>query len=417
MSLMPSFRDQQFLNPQIAPRRAAALAALQPTAAQLEHGLALHREAVVIDSYGFSAFATADPALVQAAVGAGLEPSSVRHVELQSLMTRMADDAQQRALFVEAWRAAGVTCVLRNSGEEGNAVERLLPRLAHNTYVTDRLPTLMRRMITAGDIEAGKDEGRFGFCLTTNGVPLPSTWETTPDALRFIDLFRQLGVRMMHLTYNRRNPLGDGCAESADAGLSELGRQAVARMNRAGVIVDLAHSGIRTGLEAARLSTRPVVISHATCAALRPHCRAKSDELLRAVAATDGVMGICCVPAFLGGSGDLRALLDHVDHAVRTVGADHVAIGTDISVLLPASPGDAPVASAGRVAPRYESYWPADAFAFPTEPRMLDSLAWTNWPLFTVGLVQRGHRDEAIRRILGQNLLRVLRAHEQPPAG
>jgi membrane dipeptidase len=417
MNLADSFTAERFTNEQIARQRSQALALLKPTGAQLEHGLALHRDALVIDAYGFSAFAAPDHAGIAAAAGRDAEPASLRHVELQSSMTRMAEDEHQSALFDEAWRAAGVTCVFRNSGEEGNSVERLLPRLAHNTFVTDRLPQHMRRITTARDITVAKSEHRYGFCLTTNGVPLPASWETAQSALRFIDVFRQLGVRMMHLTYNRRNLLGDGCAESGDGGLSDLGRQAVARMNRLGIIVDIAHSGETTGIEAARHSNRPVVISHATCRALHEHCRAKSDDLLEAVADTGGLIGICCVPAFLGGSGDLLAFLDHIDHAVRTIGDEHVAIGTDMPVTLPPGPSDSQAVPRVPMPPRFESLWPADAYAFSTQPAMLDSMAWTNWPLFTVGLVQRGHKDQTIRRIVGQNMLRVLQAHEtsSPP--
>ena len=123
--------------------------------------------------------------------------------------------------------------------------------------------------------------------------------------------------------------LGDGCAEPSNAGLSDLGRAAIAEMNHVGVIVDVAHAGWQTSLEAARASTKPIVASHTACAALNRHIRGKPDEVIRAIVGTGGYVGICCVPAFLGGRGDLTALLDHIDHAVRAFGADHVAIGTD----------------------------------------------------------------------------------------
>ena len=83
-------------------------------------------------------------------------------------------------------------------------------------------------------------------------------------------VFFQLGIRMMHVTYNRRNLLGDGCAEPANGGLSDLGRAAIAEMNRVGVIVDVAHSGWRTSLEAAKASQKPMVASHTVCDGAEP---------------------------------------------------------------------------------------------------------------------------------------------------
>src|SRR5690606_17474274 len=132
-------------------------------------------------------------------------------------------------------------------------------------------------------------------------------------------------------TYNRRNLLGDGSGESSDAGLSDFGRAVVREMNRVGVLVDVAHSGPRTSLEAAQTSTKPTVVSHSACAALHNHYRCKPDDVIRAVADTGGLMGICAVPQFLGGKGNLNTMLDHVDYVARRFGVDYVAIATDFS--------------------------------------------------------------------------------------
>lgn len=154
--------------------------------------------------------------------------------------------------------------------------------------------------------------------------------------------------------------------------------------------------------------------SHTACRALHDHCRGKSDEVLHAVASTGGVIGICCIPAFLGRTGNVSALLDHIDHAVSVVGVDHVAIGTDTAVSL--TPGhDDPHMDPRpntKSAPRFESFWPPGSIGQErwNQPDMIAALAWTNWPLFTVGLVQRGYSDDHIRQIIGGNLLRVLRA-------
>ncbi len=399
-------------DPQIALCRDQCLADLKPSDRDLEHGLALHRSYVVIDAYGFSAFAAPDHVMLHDVRQRGVGPDSQAALNIQSRMTRMATDPWQRDRFLDTWRVSGVTCVMRNSGEEGNQVERLLPRLAHNTFVTDTLAEYMCRMISDHHIQQAKAKSKFGFCLTTNGVPISSHFGNVEQALRFIPIFRQLGVRMMHLTYNRRNLLGDGCAEVSNAGLSDLGRHAIDVMNREGVLVDIAHSGERTGIEAARQSSRPVIASHTACRALHRHCRGKSDETCRAIADTGGVIGICAIPAFLGGAGTVTSMLDHIDHVATCVGVEHVAIGTDRPVCIPPGPNDAEFDAPGpsEPMPRFESYWPQGSIGQPqwNQPVMHQSLAWTNWPLFTVGLVQRGYRDEQIRQIVGGNMMRVL---------
>jgi membrane dipeptidase len=284
---------------------------------------------------------------------------------------------------------------------------RLLKRLAYFTYLTDRLRNHVSRAATPDDIEAAKKQGRHCLYLSGNGVPLPQEWNSVTEELAYIRLFFQLGIRMMHLTYNRRNVLGDGCAEPANAGISDLGRAAIAEMNRAGVIVDIAHSGWRTSLEAAKASSKPVVASHSGAVAVHRHIRSKPDEVIRAIADSGGYVGVYSVGSFLGRSGDLNAMIDQIDYLVKQFGADHVAIGTDIAYI--PRQAEAEYRKMGRrqkARTRYEAFWPAGALDSRSHP----SLAWTNWPMFTVGMVQRGISDTDIRKILGGNVMRVARA-------
>jgi len=289
-----------------------------------------------------------------------------------------------------------------------------MKRLARFTYLTDQLRGTLMRATLPDDVEAAHRAGLHCLYLTGNGVPLPQTWITVEEELSYVRLFFQLGIRMMHVTYNRRNMLGDGCAETANGGLSDFGRAAIAEMNRVGIIVDVAHSGWRTSLEAAQASQKPMVASHTVCAGLRDHIRAKPDEVIRAICDTGGLIGICWIPQFLGGSGDVAALLDHVDYAVKRFGVDHVAIGTDVAHTSQYAPTAAKaIPSRGRRRTRFEALWPEGALGGQW-PRS-GSLGWTNWPLVTVGLVQRGYRDEDIRKILSANVLRVCR-EVLPPA-
>ncbi len=410
--------------PAIQQAQDCARTLLQPSPRDLEHGLELHRQSVVIDTYGFGPSAAEDADTFLAALDAGASIEELKTLRETMAMTRAATDARERAEFEAAWTASGVTCTVRNAGEEGQSAWKLLGRLAHFVYLCDFLRGFCPKAVVPDDIPAAQRAGRHCYLLTCNGVPLAERWQTVEEELAFLPLFFQLGCRMMHLTYNRRNMLGDGCAESANGGLSDLGRRAIAEMNRLGVVVDVAHSGWRTSREAAQASTRPIVASHTVCDALNHGCRAKPDDVIRAIVDGGGLIGICGIPSFLGGDGTIRALLDHVAYVVKTFGADAAAIGTDTAYTSSASPFKTRIEPRmPRRRERFESFWPpkpAGAGAGFNQPRQVLSLNWVNWPLFTVGLVQRGLADDAIRKIIGGNMLRVLRANAPaaatPPA-
>jgi membrane dipeptidase len=394
-------------NPKIREARDAAMAVLKPIQKDLEHGLELHANSLVVESYGFSPRSAIDGDRMRQAIEAGANNLELEDLQTEMLLARVADDPSQRQEYLDAWNASGVTCVLQNAGEEGTSPMRLLKRLAYFTYLTDRLRDHVSRAATPGDIEAAKKQGRRCLYLTGNGVPLSQEWNSVTEELAYIRLFFYLGIRMMHLTYNRRNVLGDGCAEPANAGLSDLGRAAIAEMNRRGVMVDVAHSGWRTSLETAKASSKPVVASHSGAVAVYRHIRSKPDEVIRAIADSGGYVGIYSVASFLGRSRDLNAMLDHMEYLVKRFGADHVAIGTDLAYI-PRS-AEAEYRKMGRrpkARTRYESFWPAGALDGKSHP----SLAWTNWPMFTVGMVQRGISDVDIQKILGGNVMRVARA-------
>ena len=404
-------------NDRVQKARDIALSVLKPGQRALDYGFKLHAESLGFESYGFAPRAALDGAKFTAVVEGGATEPELTDLREEMSMTRWSTDAGERKEFLEAFRAAGVTCIFQNTGEEGSDPLRLIKRLARFTYATDLAREDCFKAAQPDDIVAAKKAGKQCLYFTTNGVPLRQQWESVRDELRLIRIFQELGARMMHLTYNRRNPIGDGAGEPNDGGLSDFGHAVVAEMNRLGVIVDVAHSGWRTSLEAAKASQKPMVASHTTCAGLYKHFRGKPDDTVKAICDTGGLIGICCIPRFLGANGDLGAFLDHIDYAVKKFGADHVAIGPDISYtsrneeaerakVPKRKDGSSPVSAVGA---RWEHLWPADDYR--PKPHAEQSLAWTNWPLFTVGLVQRGHSDATIRKILGENTLRVARAN------
>ena len=292
-------------------------------------------------------------------------------------------------------------------GEEGNDIEQLIKRLACYTHVTDMLPELYERVVFPEQLAGLRERGKKALYMTTNGVPLPSKLFSVEDALTYIGVFFKLGIRMMHLTYNRRNLIGDGCAEAANGGLSAFGREVIAEMNRVGVIPDVAHSGLRTSYDAAKCSKKPVVASHTVAGGLSTSGRAKSDEVIQAIKESGGFVGICAHPPFLQNEMNIKTFIDHIDYVARKFGVDHVAIGTDHGHNV----GN--LVQSEIVFPEYrtiwESLWEGISHSIKGLQDEYDSMAWVNWPMFTVGLVQRGYSDEEIRKIIGGNVLRVCR--------
>ena len=397
------------LNPTMQEARDIALDILKPTKKQLEHGLELHANSLVFETYGFMPRAAYDGEVVAAAIEDGASVLELKDLKEDQYMTRFVENERERNEFVRAWKAAGVTCVFQNAGEEGNVSDVLLKRLARYTYVTDMLPDIVHKAVTPDDIVRAKRENKHALYFSGNGVPMPLDLISLEEELRYIRVFYQLGIRMMHLTYNRRNLIGDGCGETSDAGLSDFGRAAVAEMNRVGVLVDIAHSGWQTSLEAALVSERPVVASHTTATAVKEHIRSKPDNVIRAIADTEGYVGICCIPRFLGGTGTIAEMMKHIDYVVKKFGPEYVGIGTDVaytSSFATEEKEKIPAYHEGRT--RWEALWPPDSFQ--ESPEMRKSMAWTNWPLFTVGMVQMGYSDSDIQKILGGNALRVAKA-------
>jgi len=394
------------INEKIDAARQVALEVLKPSQRDLEHGLALHKASLVFDAYGFAPRAAVDGEALKKLVLAGASSVELQDAREEMGMTRQVTDAVERAEFMAAWRASGVTCIFQNAGEEGQSPLRLLKRLARFTYLTDMLPQFVSKAARPEEITKAKQEGRQCLYFTGNGVPITQRWISVEDELRYIRIFFQLGIRMMHMTYQRRNMIGDGCAEPANAGLSDFGRAVVREMNQVGVIADVAHSGWRTSQETAEVSEKPVVASHSTCDALHHHIRAKPTNVMKAIADTGGYIGICCIPSFLGGRADIGVMLDHIDYVAQRFGAEHVAIGSDVAYSSRQSAVEnRKVPKRGPTRTQWRSLWPDGSLGAQGAAPL--SLASTNWPLFTVGLVQRGYTDDQIQKIIGGNVMRV----------
>jgi len=401
------------MNERIRRARDEALAVLKPSASDLEHGLELHASSIVCDAYGFSPRTAVNLPVARAAREEGASDAELLDMVYQMTMTGCVTDPVERKEYKDAWEASGVTCLFQNAGTSSQAPLEIIKWLSNFTYTVDMMRGFLRRAVVPDDIVEAKEQGQHCLYFSANGVPIAQQWISVEEELGYIRVFFQLGVRMMHLTYNRRNMIGDGCAELANGGLSDFGRAVVREMNRVGVIVDVAHSGWQTGLEAAQASERPMVASHSACAALKEHCRCEPDNVIEAIANTGGYIGICGVPGFLGRTHDINALLDHIDYVTKKFDVDHVAIGTDVAYNMSRATDkeEVSVVPKRRRPGHWASFWPPHARPRPEgAPKEKPlTLAWTNWPMFTVGLVQRGYSDDDVRKIIGGNVLRVAR--------
>lgn len=257
---------------------------------------------------------------------------------------------------------------------------------------------------TAADIEAAKPAGQLAIIMHFQG---PGAIAKELDR---IDAFKALGVGMVQLTYNVKNPLGDGACERTNAGLSKFGVDFVKRCNEARVIVDCSHTGERTTLDAFEATARPAVFSHANPKALYDSPRNITDEQIKAAAATGGIIGAVGFPGFLGSGtrSTLDRFVDNIDYLVETAGIDHVGLGIDYYT------GQHPVADTQQAMARYEASvacgrWDADVY--PPPPHYYPSGIETprTLPNLTEKLIERGYSAEDTKKVLGGNWLRVFR--------
>lgn len=190
----------------------------------------------------------------------------------------------------------------------------------------ERFPELIFQGFDAGDIARARESGRTAIFF---GSQNPGCIE---DDIGLVEVLHRLGMRIMQLSYNNQSLLATGCYEAEDTGLTRMGREVVAEMNRVGMVVDMSHSGERSTLEAIEHSARPIAITHANPARWHPALRNKSDTVLRALAQSGGMLGFSVYPHHLkdGGNCSLASFCDMVVRTIELMGVGHVGIGTDL---------------------------------------------------------------------------------------
>jgi membrane dipeptidase len=254
----------------------------------------------------------------------------------------------------------------------------------------------LMRVDSASDLDRLKNSGKVGVIL---GVQNSEHFRSPAD----VDYFHSLGQRVSQLTYNTRNLIGNGSTERRDEGISDFGAAIIERMNKVGMAVDVSHCGDRTTLDAFELSKTPVLITHSNCRALVPgHPRCKTDEAIKKMAASGGVMGVTGVRMFVKNDEPttVEHFLDHFDHVKKLAGVEHLGVGSDIDLD---GYDDMPAEENKRLRAGYKGSYgfreKIDIEGVDHPKRIFD---------LTEGLIRRKYTDREIEMVLGGNFKRVL---------
>lgn len=295
-------------------------------------------------------------------------------------------------------RAGGVHAVHVTITYHENFRETVLNIESWNRWF-ERFPDLIFQGFTADDITLARQTGRTAIFF---GAQNPSCIE---DDIGLIEVLHRLGLRFMQLTYNNQSLLATGCYEDDDTGLTRMGREVVAEMNRVGMVVDMSHSGERSTLDAIAHSKRPIAITHANPGNWHPARRNKSDTVLRALAGSGGMLGFSIYPHHLRGGSDCT-LGDFCQMVARTadiMGVDHICIGTDLCQDQPDSVVDWMRAGRWTKARDYGE-GSADNPGFPPMPEWFQDNR--DFGRIAAGLRDVGLSDTDVAAIMGGNWAR-----------
>jgi membrane dipeptidase len=313
----------------------------------------------------------------------------------------MQDTLPLSAADLALVRGSGVTALKWSLGGINSNFEDTVTEIAQIQHLVEVHPDYFTQVRLAADLERAKREGKLGLILSFESA------EMFGGKLDSIDVFRDLGVRVMQLSYNRKSPFAAGVMEPAGGGLTPLGREAVARMNKVGVAIDISHANPATTADVLAMSAKPVVMSHAGSAVIHAHPRNKSDEQLRALAAKGGVVGIFDLPYLTASPRQptVDDYMQHLEHVLKVVGEEHVGIGSDVG-LEPIDTGPKGMAefrkeederhAAGLAAPEEDR--PTYVEGLNT-PRRLEIIADQ--------LLKRGYSETVTQKVLGGNFARV----------
>ncbi|MGD0337804.1 MAG: dipeptidase [Bacteroidota bacterium] len=368
-----------------------------------EKARAIHEKAVVVDTH----CDVPDRMLEEKKFDIGKRNSN-GHVDL----VRMKEGGLDAEFF---------SVYVSNALDEKNPSREALKRIDTIRSVIKRYPSLAEIATSTSDILRLKREGKRAILMgMENGSPVEGSLER-------LRKYYALGIRYVTLTHMHNNPICDSSTDTTERwhGLSPFGRTMIQEMNRLGIMIDISHVSDKAAFQAIALSTKPVIASHSCARALCDVPRNMSDSLLRAVKKNGGVVMVNFYPSYLDMAynkkitaiydtirpqmeaakekyknnrdslelklDELHAklkieppqvavLIDHIDHMVKIMGVDHVGLGSDFDGI-------------------------------PSTPAGLEDVG--KLPIITYELLRRGYPDSDIRKILGENILRVMAANEK----
>lgn len=309
--------------------------------------------------------------------------------------------------ILDDMRASGMTAVsvsIMNLATSDHDFQGGVRNIGWLDAAIRRYPDYLMKVYSTKDILEAKKTGRTGVIYNTQ-----FGGEMIGDDLSRLDIFADLGLRIFAPTYNFKNNLGSGCLAPGNEGLTELGREAIARAQKNRLLIDLAHANERTTHDAIEAASGPIAITHTACAALGPSPRNKTDEELRKLADKSGLVGIYFMPFMNPGRQHFAEdVANHIEHAVNICGEDHVGIGTD---------GGTTTADdiEGIRARQREQWGPPcveDCIDYPkNSPDFVlftpDMQGPDQFRILAALLKSRGYKSARIEKILGGNFLRL----------
>lgn len=255
---------------------------------------------------------------------------------------------------------------------------------------------LITQVTTSADIARAKREGKTGIILGWQNLT------GIEDQIGYLQLFKELGVGIMQIAYNTQNLVGTGCYESRDGGLSDFGHEVIAEMNRLGILCDLSHVGAKTSEDVIKASKKPVAYTHCLPGALKAHPRNKSDEQLRFIVERGGFVGVTMFPPFLrrGTESTVDDYVEAIEYVIQLCGEDQVGFGTDFTQGYDRQFFEWITHDKGYARKLTE-------FGEIVNPAGIREIK--DYPNLTAAMQKRGWKESRIRKVMGENWVRLLK--------
>ena len=376
----------------------------------------LHREAIVIDTHNDVTSPMVDEGFGLGMRGDDATGKIKTHTDLRR-MKAGGLDAEFFAIYV------GADFISKKASEGGGAARRALDMIDAVYQQAKQHPEALEMAYTAADIRRISKKGKIAALMGIEGG------HAIENSLRALRMFYRLGIRYMTLTHSNTNDWADSSGDITNPnvrhhnGLTDFGREVVGEMNRIGMLIDISHVSDKTFYDVIETTRAPVIASHSSVRALSAHPRNMDDDMLRALAKNGGVVMVNFYDAFLDqrkfefekrsiaqkeaiekqfpgdarrvdeelnkwraanapGKTPLSVLIDHFEHIIKVAGIDHVGIGSDF-----------------------------DGVPFTGLPEDMEDIS--KLPNITIELMKRGYSDADIKKVLGENFLRVMSAAER----